>query len=208
MATQLWVTRREQQDLETSTGRLQHAGLRIQRLGQLFSDTERDLLSVFVSRDETLVRRILSSNRELEQLLTQLEQGDWTPRGSSLVDDLRRMRPALTGAQDELLAAGRSVSPEERKAAFVRWWFLDQRANALLADLSAYNLKRVDRVLAEVRESRRRFDIFLVFLAVSCGLTVAGLTAYVVRGVAPLVELTAASQRVRAGGAVPTWGAR
>ena len=114
VATQLWVTRREQQDLETSTGRLQHAGLRIQRLGQLFSDTERDLLSVFVSRDETLVRRILSSNRELEQLLTQLEQGDWTPRGSSLVDDLRRMRPALTGAPGR--APGRGPLGEPRGA--------------------------------------------------------------------------------------------
>jgi signal transduction histidine kinase len=208
-ATQLWVTRREQRDLETSTSRLQQEGLRIQRLGQLFSDTERDLLSVFVSRDETLVRRILSSNRELEQLLSQLEQGDWTPRGSSLVEDLRRMRPALTGAQDELLAAGRSLSPDERKAAFVRWWFLDQRANALLADLSAYNLKRVDRVLAEVREGRRRFDVFLVFLAVACGLTVAGLTFYVLRGVvAPLVELTAASQQVGAGGTVPRFTGR
>jgi signal transduction histidine kinase len=208
-ATQLWVTRREQRDLETSTSRLQQEGLRIQRLGQLFSDTERDLLSVFVSRDETLVRRILTSNRELEQVLSQLEQGDWTPRGSSLVEDLRRMRPSLTGAQDELLAAGRSMGPDERKAAFVRWWFLDQRANALLADLSAYNLKRVDRVLAEVREGRRRFDIFLVFLAMSCGLTVAGLTFYVLRGVvAPLVALTAASQQVGAGGTVPRFTGR
>ena len=94
--------------------------------------------------------------------------------------------------------------PARSRSAFVRWWFLDQRANAVLADLSADNLKGVDRILAQVGATRRRTDFLLLSITLLCALTVAGTTLYVFRGVvAPLVRLTAASQTVGDGGLVP-----
>jgi signal transduction histidine kinase len=94
-------------------------------------------------------------------------------------------------------------SPADSRSAFVRWWFLDQRANALLADLSADNLRGADRILAQVANSRQRSDLLMIVLTMLCALTVAGMTIYVFRGVvAPLVRLTATSERVGAGGTV------
>ena len=200
-ATQWVVTRHERFQLENTTQRLQQTGLRIQRLGQLFADTERDLLSEVVSRQQVLTRRINNSNAEIDQLLAELAATETTRPSSTLLEDLRRLRPPLVEAQGELL---RARYPAESRSAFVRWWFLDQRANAVLADLSADNLKRGDRIIAQVSTTRRRSDVLLLTLTMVCALTVAGTTFYVFRGVvAPLVRLTKASEKVSEGGTVP-----
>jgi signal transduction histidine kinase len=199
--TQWAVTRYERRQLEETTRRLQQTGLRIQRLAQLFSDTERDLLSEVFTRQDLLTRRITLSNEEIDLLLDELARADAATPGRTLLEDLRRLRRPLVDAQRALLDAR---DPARSRSAFVRWWFLDQRANAVLADLSADNLKGVDRILAQVGETRRRTDLLLISLTLVCALTVAGTTLYVFRGVvAPLVRLTAASQTVGDGGSVP-----
>jgi signal transduction histidine kinase len=199
--TQWAVTRYERRQLEETTRRLQQTGLRIQRLAQLFSDTERDLLSEVFTRQDLLTRRITLSNEEIDLLLDELARADAATPGRTLLEDLRRLRRPLVDAQRALLDAR---DPARSRSAFVRWWFLDQRANAVLADLSADNLKGVDRILAQVGDTRRRTDLLLISLTLICALTVAGTTLYVFRGVvAPLVRLTAASQTVGDGGSVP-----
>ena len=202
LAVAQWaVTRYERRQLEESTRRLQQTGLRIQRLAQLFSDTERDLLSEVFTRQDLLTRRITLSNEEIDLLLDELARGDALSPGRTLLEDLRRLRKPLVEAQRALLEAR---DPVRSRSAFVRWWFLDQRANAVLADLSADNLKGVDRILAQVGATRRRTDFLLLSITLLCALTVAGTTVYVFRGVvAPLVRLTAASQTVGDGGTVP-----
>ena len=205
-ATQWWVSRQERRQLEESTRRLQQTGLRIQRLAQLFADTERDLLSEVFTRQELLTRRIKVSNEEIDLLLDELSRGDAVVPARTLLEDLRRLRGPLVEAQRALLEAR---DPSRSRSAFVRWWFLDQRANAVLADLSADNLKGVDRILAQVGNTRRRSDLFLFTLTLICAITVAGTTLYVFRGVvAPLVRLTAASQTVGDGGSVPQLAGR
>ena len=153
------------------------------------------------TRQDLLTRRITLSNEEIDLLLDELARADAATPGRTLLEDLRRLRRPLVDAQRALLDAR---DPARSRSAFVRWWFLDQRANAVLADLSADNLKGVDRILAQVGDTRRRTDLLLISLTLICALTVAGTTLYVFRGVvAPLVRLTAASQTVGDGGSVP-----
>ncbi|MGZ3447013.1 MAG: ATP-binding protein [Myxococcaceae bacterium] len=193
--TEVLVARAERLGLEVTTQRLQRTGLRLQRLGQLFSDTERDLLSEVVTRKDLLTRRIALSNEETGVLLDELARV--SPPDSPVLEDLRRVRAPLLDAQQSLLDAR---STTESRSAFVRWWFLDQRAMALLADLSASNFRGLDRILAEVAENRRRSDLLLLTLTLLCAFTVAGMTLYVVRGVVrPLVRLTRASKEVGKG---------
>ncbi len=200
-ATQLLVARHERRQLEETTQRLQQTGLRIQRLAQLFSDTERDLLSEVITRQDLLTRRIEESEREIDLLLEELARADWHPPGDTLLQDLQRLRGPLVEAQHGLLQARASG---ESRSTFVRWWFLDQRANAVLADLSADNLKGVDRILVQVGTTRRRSDVLLLSLTLLCALTVLGMTLFVFRGVVgPLVRLTAASQTLGDGSTVP-----
>ena len=200
--TQWMVARRERLTLEHTTQRLQQTGLRIQRLAQLFADNERDLLSEVVTRRDVLTRRVETSNREIDVLLEELNWIGWSSEQETLLEDLQRIRTPLVEAQRALLLARDSG---ESRSAFVRWWFLDQRANAVLADMSADNLKGVDRILAQAATTRRRSDVLLLGLTLLCALTVAGTTLYVFRGVvAPLVRLTAASKTVETGGTVPT----
>jgi signal transduction histidine kinase len=200
-ATQLVVARHERRQLEETTQRLQQTGLRIQRLAQLFSDTERDLLSEVVTGQHLLARRIEASEREIDLLLEELSRAEPDSPAGTLLQDLRLLRAPLVEAQRALL---RARAGGESRSAFVRWWFLDQRANAVLADLSADNLKGVDRILAQVGTTRRRSGVFLLSLTVLCAITVLGMTLYVFRGVVgPLVRLTAASQTLGDGSTVP-----
>ncbi|MGZ6139939.1 MAG: hypothetical protein ACXWLA_04655, partial [Myxococcaceae bacterium] len=67
--TEVLVAQAERRQLQVTTQRLQQTGLRLQRLGQLFSDTERDLLSEVVTRKDLLTRRIALSNEETGVLL-------------------------------------------------------------------------------------------------------------------------------------------
>jgi signal transduction histidine kinase len=207
LAVAQWaVTRYERRQLEETSRRLQQTGLRIQRLAQLFSDTERDLLSEIFTRQDILTRRITLSNEEIALLLDELARADAQTPARTLLEDLRRLRGPLVDAQRALLDAR---DPVRSRSAFVRWWFLDQRANAVLADLSADNLKGVDRILAQVAATRRRTDYLLLGVTLICALTLAGTTVYVFRGVvAPLVRLTAASQTVGDGGSVPLLAGR
>ncbi len=207
LAVAQWaVTRYERRQLEETSRRLQQTGLRIQRLAQLFSDTERDLLSEVFTRQDILTRRITLSNEEIALLLDELARADAQTPARTLLEDLRRLRGPLVDAQRALLDAR---DPVRSRSAFVRWWFLDQRANAVLADLSADNLKGVDRILAQVAATRRRTDYLLLGVTLICALTLAGTTVYVFRGVvAPLVRLTAASQTVGDGGSVPLLAGR
>jgi signal transduction histidine kinase len=199
-AAQLFVASAESKQLGATAERLQRTGLRIQRLGQLFSDTERNLLSEFVTRSEILTRRIGRSNEEIDLLLEELSRSPTSLEGGLLLQDLVRMRGRLVESQRMVL---QSSTQREFRSAFVRWWFLDQRANALLADVSADNLRGADRILAQVASSRSRSDRLMVTLTLLCVLTVAGMTVYVFRGVVgPLVRLTAASERLGEGGTV------
>src|SRR5262249_60885363 len=98
---------------------------------------ERDRLRESSARRARLPRRIRVSNEEIDLLLDELSRGDAVAPARTLLEDLRRLRGPLVVAQRALLEArdsGRS------RSAFVRWWFLDQRANAGLADLSAGHL--------------------------------------------------------------------
>jgi signal transduction histidine kinase len=195
--TQLWVARGERRRLEETGYRLQKTGLWIQRLAQLFTDTQRDLLSEYFEGSDFRAQRIAQGNEEIDRLLEALGRDQAGSRGGLLVEDLQRARRPLVEAQRLLLA---SSSVPEGRPAFVRWWFLDQRANAVLADLSADNLKGLDRILAQVAITRRRTDLLMLGLTLLSALTVAGTTLYVLRGVvAPVVRLTAASERVGKG---------
>jgi len=199
-AVQISVASAESTRLRTTAERLQRTGLRIQRLAQLFTDTERDLLSEAVIPGNALYRRIESSNEEIDQLLEELSRSPASPGGGLLLQDLGRMRWRLVDAQQMVL---RATTPAGSRSAFVRWWFLDQRANALLADLSADNLRGADRILAQVATTRQRSDLLMIVLTLLSALTVAGMTIYVFRGVvAPLVRLTKASEQLGAGGTV------
>ena len=73
-AVQLYVTRAESRQLVDTAERLQRTGLRIQRLAQLFTDTERDLLSEVIIRSDVLTRRIEKSNEEIDRLLEDLSR--------------------------------------------------------------------------------------------------------------------------------------
>ena len=201
LLAQLAVAHSERAQLEATSRRLQQTGLRIARIGELFGDTQRDLLSEYVTRRDVLTRRILQSNEEIDALLDQLPAVDWTSQGRVLLEDLRRMRKPLVAAERALLE---SPSGPVGRGAFFRWWLLDQRANAVLTDLTADNLRGVDRILARVARTRERSDLLMLIVTVLCALAVAATTLYVFRGVvAPLVQLTRASRRASEGEIVP-----
>jgi signal transduction histidine kinase len=84
----------------------------------------------------------------------------------------------------------------------VRSWFLSQKTNAMLADLSAYNMRRLDAVLDQARAARQRAAYAIMGLILAAALTSAAFAVYVGRGVLrPISLLTAASRNLLRPGA-------
>jgi signal transduction histidine kinase len=202
VSVQAYISQREQEILQTTTERLQETATSIQRLTQLFTDVERDLLAEQLRPDQTLRRRIVNTTEEVDRLLAGLRSTDWTYRGRLLLDDLIDLRPETRDSQTAVLDRLHAQQWEEARRDFVSWWALDQRSSAMLADLSVYNLKRLDRGLAHVQAVRRRYDLGVIWVALLCAAVVGLSAAYVLRGIVrPLVQLTEAS--TAAGGPNP-----
>jgi signal transduction histidine kinase len=196
-AVQSYLTRSEQQELEVTTLRLQEVEATIQRLTQLYADTERDVLSIHLQPDTFLALRMREAEEESDRALATLRRGEWPTRGEGLLSDLAGAQEAMREAQRRFMASSGASGDEETRKAFVRWWFVAQRANAMLADLSVYNLKRMNRTLHEVEHTRRAFGYGVLGMSVASALIALLFTLYVHKGVVnPIAALTRATRRV------------
>ncbi len=205
-AIQLIYLTGERRTLADAASRLQRASGQLQLLNQDFADAERDLLSYRIRRDRALARHAQVAVAETEDVLQSLSLGEWSPRGRNLLRELGETYRLMVGLQAELIdTLSRGDEPAIQRA-YVRWWLVAEKANAMLADLSAYNVRRLDTALADLHRSQ------LVFQWASAALTAIAAAAALLfwlyvgrRVVTPLLRLSRAAERVGngSGGELP-----
>jgi len=206
-----YFARRMRVEVEDNSARLQLVAGNIQHLTQLFSDVERDLYSHFWNPDPTAADRVRSRHREIDSVLKSISSQPWSPRQRALLEDLVRTQPKMASAQRAVLDINVPDMPPEKRAAFIQWWFIAQKAHAILADLSAYNLRSRDLALSSLRALRTRSNVSSVFLTLLAVIIAGVFALYVYRGVLrPVIALTRASQNLGVPSAdpVPTFPER
>ncbi|MDQ3264710.1 MAG: HAMP domain-containing histidine kinase [Myxococcota bacterium] len=194
---QVFVSSQQGHRLEESVRKLSDAGIQLQQLELRTAELHRDLLILRADPTPRLRRRIDETATETRALLGLLEAHEFGPRERGLVRDLSRLYAAMVEVQGRVVRAAQAGSSAPDAGAYVSWWFVSQKADAILADLSVGNLSRLDRALADFAEAQRRIDAAMVALTAACALLVIAFALYVLRGVLrPLRAITEASRRV------------
>ncbi len=206
---QLFYLTGERRTLGEVAKRLQRTSAQIQHLSQVFADAERALLSYRIRPDEVLSRRVLEAVAETEDTLRLLDLGEWTPRGQSLLGELNSAYRLMVGLQAQLIASIARGDEAAMQGLYVRWWFVAEKANAMLADLSAYNVRRLDHSLETLHSTHLRYQAVIAALMVSAAIAALLFWIYVARQVvSPLVRLTQLAKDVgaeRGAGPLPTF---
>lgn len=167
------------------------------RLAHLSTRDERDLLAYRLARDSGSRARFAAAEREIDEISEQIGRIELSPRGRELWREVLAAREVRAEDRDALIAAVDSGDEEVVDRAYRRWRISTGRANALVADLSVFNLRGLERAVSELERVRSRSAGLLVaVLGVSAALVLSlSLVAdrWVVR---PIRRMTDAARRI------------
>jgi signal transduction histidine kinase len=168
------------------------------RMAQLSSRDEEDLLAYRFGGDrEGALERISAAEKEIERIAQEIGRVDLSARGLELWREVLAARTVRVQDRDAVLRAVDAGTPGGAERAYRRWGLSSARADALVADLSVLNLRRLEGAVSELDRVRSRSAGLLVaVLGVSAALVLAlsfVADAWVVR---PIHRMTEAARRV------------
>ncbi len=159
-------------DVEARIQQVRRANALAFRMAHLAGEEEREVLAYRVERTPGGRERMAAADAGVNAVVAQMAQLELPPRGRELWEDAlaaravqERARRALVAALDDGGGAG---------AAYVRWQLATGRAGPLVADLTVFNLRRLEHAVSELERVRSR-SVALLFsvLAASAALVVA-----------------------------------
>ncbi len=166
-------------------------------LNRLASEIQRNVLTYQIRPDDKLLSTIGPLDSELHHVMAEIGRAAIPARGTELWRELVATQKLLEEARNDLLAA-RRAGPVDRADPVVAKWHLaaEQRAS-LLADITAYNVTRLDQTIVALTGPRAMWlTILAVVIACSIALVVlssANLTRMVLR---PLASMTSTADRI------------
>jgi signal transduction histidine kinase len=185
------------QELERRIGDVRRANALAFRISQLSSRDEQDLLAYRFGGDRGALARIASAEDEIERTAQELGRVALSPRGLDLWREVLSARSVRVRDREAVLRAVDRAVPAEVERAYRRWRLSAARGDALVADLSVHNLRRLERAVSELDRIRSRSaGLLLGVLGVSAALVLALsfiADAWVVR---PVRRMTQAARRI------------
>ncbi len=197
LAVLAWESSVEMGRLEAQIATVRRASGLAFRLGQIAADAQRAVLSYRFRAEGFLLTVIATSDAELARTAAAVSGLELPPRGRAVWADVVRARERQLQAQDELLYAIRGGDERAVRLAFDKWDLTTEKTTALLADFSGYNVRRLDRAMAELEARRNRSLALLLAILVAAAAVVAPFSIFVSRAVArPLLAMSAVAERV------------
>jgi signal transduction histidine kinase len=183
--------------LETRIADVRRANALAFRISLLAARDEQDLLAYRFGGDRAALERIAAAEEEIDRIAREIGKLDMSPRGRDLWHDVLAARAVRAGDRDAVVRNVRSGTPAEVDRAYRRWRLSASMEDALVADLSVHNLRRLERAVTDLDSVRSRSTGLLVaVLGVSAAL-VLSLSflsdAWVVR---PIRRMTDAARRI------------
>ncbi len=197
IAVLAWESTVEQRRLRAETDDIRRAEALLLRLNRLSDDSHRLTLSYRFRAAGRVSDAIASVEQEVEEVLQEIAALSLPRRGQRLWSSYLDARSVGLRAQHGLLRAIGSGSEPAIAAAFERWELTTRMGDALLADFSAFDLHRIDRLLLDAQARRLRalrLLLALIGLAVLVGVP---FSVDVSRGVVrPLLAMSGVAERV------------
>ncbi len=187
----------EARALEVQIARVRSANALIFRLNQISAETQRSVLSYRFRAEEGFLANVAQAEAETQHVIFEIGRLEIPPRGRALWSEFVTSRAVQVRARAELLAATRRGRPPDLAVSFEKWELATAKATALLADVSVYNLQRLDRAVAGLVARRARTLVVFLALVVATALAITALSIYLDRSlVLPLVDMTRGAERI------------
>jgi signal transduction histidine kinase len=170
-------------------------------------DEEHWVLSVAVG--EANGGQMVEAGDRVDRLSGEIDRFPLAPRAAEIWSQFAEARSTLTAIGVDVRMAAQQGDQAAVALARDKWRLVNDRADRLLRDFTAYHLNRLDRTVAELQRRRAR-AFAAATVAVVGGLLLAGaLAAIIARTVVrPIVEMARAAERISATGAAsPVAGA-
>jgi signal transduction histidine kinase len=182
------------QVLQERVEHVQRANELVVRLNVLQGDTQFELLRYVQRPDRTLAGHLDRLDRESEEAVAELGRQPMAPAGRLLFDQYAAAQRARREMRLQLGAAAAAGDAARIELTMLRWHMVRRRAQALLADVSAYQLNVLERTMHDL-DRRRGTSLALLVTALALSLgTVLAYAWYVGRTVvAPIASLTSAA---------------
>ncbi|HET7824467.1 MAG TPA: ATP-binding protein [Anaeromyxobacter sp.] len=191
------TSRSTTRELEHRIGDVRKANALAFRISQLASRDEQDLLAYRFGGDRSALERIAAAEEEIDRIAREIGDLDMSPRGRALWREVLTARAVRAEDRDAVIRNVASGTSAEADRAYRRWRLSASMEDALVADLSVHNLRRLERAVAELDRVRSRSTGLLVaVLGVSAALVLSLSflsNAWVVR---PIRRMTEAARRI------------
>jgi signal transduction histidine kinase len=184
-------------DLERRIGDVRKANALAFRISQLSSRDEQDLLAYRFGGDRSALERIAAAEEEIDRIGQEIGKVEQSPRGRDLWREVLSARAVRAEDRDAVVRNVASGTAGEVDRAYRRWRLSASMEDALVADLSVHNLRRLERAVADLDRVRARSTGLLVaVLGLSAAIVLAlsfVSNAWVVR---PIRRMTEAARRI------------
>jgi signal transduction histidine kinase len=197
LAAVAWTSRAASRDVERRIEEVRHANALSFRLEHLTAREEAEVLALQLGPSPERAERLAAADREMAAIVAELGRLELPPRGRALLREVLAARALRARERAAVLAA---VEQGERSAvelANVRWDLATVRTTALVADLSGFNLRRLEKAIAEVDRVRARSVQLLFAVAGASAVVVLAYSAFVNAWlVRPVRAMTEAARRI------------
>ncbi len=166
------TSRSATRDVEARIQQVRRANALAFRMAHLAAEEERDVLAYRVERSPGARERMAAADAGVSAVVVQMSELELPLRGRELWNDALAAR-AIQERERRSLIAALDAGGGQAGTAYVRWQLATGRAGPLVADLTVFNLRRLERAVWELERVRSR-SVALLFavLAASAALVV------------------------------------
>jgi signal transduction histidine kinase len=202
LALVAWTSRGASRDAERRVQEVRRGNALAFRLGHLTAREEQELLALRAGPNPERAERLAAAEREMDAIAAEIGRLDLPPRGRALWKEVLAARSLAARERAAVVAAVDAGDADDVDLAYVRWDLATVRTSALVADLSAFNLRRLEGAIGEVDRVRARAVQLLVAVLAASALVVLAYSAFVNAWlVRPVRAMTDAARRIASDGA-------
>ncbi|HEX9049745.1 MAG TPA: HAMP domain-containing sensor histidine kinase [Anaeromyxobacter sp.] len=166
------------------------------RMAHLSAEEERDVLAYRVERSPAARERMAAVESGVNAVVAQMSELQLPPRGRELWSAALAAR-AVQERERRALVAALDAGSGGASVDYVRWQLATGRAGPLVADLTVFNLRRLERAVSELERVRSRSVALLFAVLAASGALVVAFSLVVDRWlVRPVRAMTDAARRI------------
>lgn len=167
------------------------------RVAHLTDIEEHEVLAYRSERRPPSPERIAAADREIDAISRDVAALGLSQRGLALWSEVVAARAMRTRERQDLFAAVAAGSAPSIDRAYARWNLASGLTSAAVADLSVYNLRRLERAASELERVRSRSVALLAAVLAAGALLTIGFSLLVERYfVKPVRAMTEAARRI------------